>query len=549
MTKRPLFVSLLIILLISLAVTLGYIVNIPRHTNQAFPHNTITQLSDAVDELVVSKTLAPGREKALMSSLDEAKAELNQGNAQQVKTHLGIFKRDIKVLIKTGMLSPQAGQPLIDKATEIQERLEGLEIGGWIAKPLPFRLTGCVEKPPCRYTILHVSGAARFQGEAEGSRERPFSTIGEALEYGKNLDVCGIEVWISKGSYDDDLILSRSTRIQGDSKESVIIVGSILNYGGYDLSVQDVTIRDTNDHGGIIIDAPCATTFVMRVLIDQVQRYGIYQRGGTLTIIGTEIRETRAEADSIAAGTGIYLSGGVQAGILSTDIHRNESAGLIIQGAETRVYAGFVTISENQVNPYFQEQINLSSYFGLGAVQVRQGALLLMEFSHISENYDVGLSIYDNAKSHFRGGTISSTQAVEIGDDNYGGHNIWVINSDLQVSNFTISQASLAGVMIVDALVTLSDGTVENNAIGVAIRSLDEENPRIAPLSCLLNHVLYIDNGINLDGSSLPIPEPIEGIDLSGFGLFGNASDTTHLLEENDCVEVPFICEWCGEDG
>ena len=56
--------------------------------------------------------------------------------------------------------------------------------------------------------------------------------------------------------------------------------------------------------------------------------------------------------------------------------------------------------------------------------------------------------------------------------------------------------------------VSLQDGEVSRNPVGANVQTEGFD------LSRLQDRVLYVDNGINLDSSQMPVPEPIETLDF-----------------------------------
>jgi hypothetical protein len=278
------------------------------------------------------------------------------------------------------------------------------------------------------------------------------------------------------------------------------------------------------------MDAPCATTLVRGVLIDRAERYGIFQRGGALSVISSVIRETRAQADTISAGTGIYLSGGVQAVLGLVSIDRGESAALVATGADTQVYGNGVSVTGTGINPHFRDQLDDLSYAGFAAVEAKNGALLLMEYSHLNDNERSGLLVHDGAQAHFRYAIISFTRTIEEEGllRPLGGNNVLVVGATLEINNFTLSHAELAGLSALDAYVTLSDGTVSHSEIGVHVDPPDD--PDYVALACLQDQVSYEHNARTIDSFILPVPDPCVDCPAPGAG----------------CRTVTFFCEWCG---
>lgn len=390
----------------------------PISTSKPLPHEYVKLLGDAVDTLVAQKVLNPGQGISLKRKLSLARSELNKGSAPMAIRHLESFSEETQGLLQARVLNSTQGQFLIAGSAAAQERINTLAFGLCFTdrSPVSWSLLPCGEHPACRYTTYHVNMGSHIQGARNGSQEAPFNTINEALQRAAVLRLCGVEVLVATGHYIEDPVISRDTRIRGlDSRDRVVIVGSIINQGGYWLNVENLTISSSPAPGAIVVTAPCASTTITGVTIDRAERYGIYQRGGTLKVTASEILRTRALADAVSAGTGVYLTGGVQAVLGLVTVDGNDSGGLFAEGAQTRVYAAAVAITDTSINPYFIHQISSLDFAG-AAVTAQQGALVLMEFCTISGNQWTGLGIHGGAQAHFRYGTITRTSAVPCTD-------------------------------------------------------------------------------------------------------------------------------------
>jgi len=88
------------------------------------------------------------------------------------------------------------------------------------------------------------------------------------------------------------------------------------------------------------------------------------------------------------------------------------------------------------------------------AVDVGAGALLLVR---------------DGARAHFRYGIIERAQALENGAGGFG-----IVapaaGTELELSNFVITRAELAGMLANRTYVKASDGLVSRNLIGAALQ-------------------------------------------------------------------------------
>ena len=75
--------------------------------------------------------------------------------------------------------------------------------------------------------------------------------------------------------------------------------------------------------------------------------------------------------------------------------------------------------------------------------------------------------------------------------------------ADVRLDRFLLSGNALCGLQIAgDGLACAHDGEIAGNAIGVNL-----QNSSIA-IDCVSRNILFRDNGVNLDSTALPVPEP-----------------------------------------
>lgn len=88
----------------------------------------VDALAEEVNALVDNGTLNKGQGHALTTTLDKAKSKLTQGNTKAAINQLEAFINQVGAFIKSGILTEEKGQQLIDMAQEI------IDSSGWIQK-------------------------------------------------------------------------------------------------------------------------------------------------------------------------------------------------------------------------------------------------------------------------------------------------------------------------------------------------------------------------------------------------------------------------------
>ena len=411
-------------------------------SGNAAPHETIIQLSERVEALAAQQILTPGQGRSLGVKLHHAARKLQFGKARAAIRQLKTFEQESKAL---GKVIPQKEALFLIG----QSRLARQEISA-LAFELPAFQAGtiqpCFSDEGCEYAILHVDAAA--QAPADDSEDNPFPTIAAALAHALKLAGCGVELRLATGTYTETVQVPLHLKLHGEAR-GVVINGSIVNPDGWALGIERLQSAPPQFPGAIVTDSLCPSdTEISRVGISSATGFGVFQRGGRLRMNLSTIADTRSHAALPASGTGIMLTGGVQAIIGLVDVERSRSSGLAAEGPATRVYvaasrfangaAALPAISDNTSHPRAP------------GVDIRQGALALMQFTTLFGNELYGLAVSDAARLHFRYGTIENTRELprshplrNLADANLLGRQAAAI----ELTSFTI-QNSLAGLIL-----------------------------------------------------------------------------------------------------
>jgi len=376
--------------------------------------------------------------------------------------------------------------------------------------------------------------------------ENEFSKISDALDHAKENDFDCVNVDLSSGTYNEGALeISRDTNFLGESKDSVTIIGStIVNNGPYQLGLRDITLSDSEGDAAIWVSNRAALTRLETVDIVEATGNGLYQSGGDATLddvtISNTIRQSSVSSSGegggefgelpglileevpIDSGAGIFLGGNVNVVLQNVLLDNNANGGLRIEGENTKVYSDELDVRSSGVFPELFSEHAIS--VATGAVEARNGALLLMENGMISNNDYIGLLIFDGAQAHLRNVDVVDTRQVTVDGGERGGVNVALRTSpesafgtsELEMHDFVISGAELVGIYVTDGKI-FAEGEVSENLIGVHLGTAGD----VEQIGCL--EVLAIDNEVNLDSSILPVPG----------------------AEVPECIEVPFDCPWC----
>lgn len=182
----------------------------------------------------------------------------------------------------------------------------------------------CVEVGDCAATppsgVSSWVDASYAGADADGSKERPFPKIGPALLRG------GL-VWVAKGTYAEDLVIDRPTRLLGACPAKTKIVGQGAIFAvdvtadatlrGFSITgpetavgvaknavveLRELVVHDAGNRGVDVEDAggiPDVT--LVDSLVSGCGRLGVYAEGSKLTVQGSVIRDARLFAGTKSA--------------------------------------------------------------------------------------------------------------------------------------------------------------------------------------------------------------------------------------------------------
>lgn len=500
---------------------------VPNENVERLPDEAISELRARVESLAKQGFLRRGQVKRLTSKLDHAELALQQGRALRVTWALFELEWSARGLVRAKLVPAKEGWLLVNGAADARRLVRTLAFTPRIAALPPS--PNCSALPECPYREIHVNSRGDA-GDADGTVAAPFGTISEALAAAAKSKACAVELVLARGVYREDVAISRSTRLRGVSRANVIIEGSILNFGGYDLGVERLTLRNSPSPGAIVVDSVCPSRTELRGLsIEDATRYGVRHGSGSLTMFATTITGTRPQLDDGSSGAGVYVDDGAQAVLTLSQIADSGGAGLIADGPETKVYAAAVLVTDSDLNPALLDAANEPEVvLGAAGVEVRNQALLLMQFFQIRNSALSGLSVRTGARAAARYGTVAST--YNDVDAPFGGLNaVAAEGSILDLSRFTLTRGALAGIYIGEAYANSRGGLISYNPIGAAVFP-ETAAPLFPPedvVQCVLDSNAFVGNERAFDGPFLPLP------------CDGDACPVPA------CPVVPFVCDWC----
>jgi len=159
----------------------------------------------------------------------------------------------------------------------------------------------------------------RAKDDGNGSQDRPFKTISEAIKEAKKKEEHRQRIFIKNGEYEEDLEIEESVELYGESENGVVIFGKIEMED--DTHLENVTIRG----GRVAVSVSAEADVVIKnCTIRDFDRIGVETfGGGYLKVLDSKIKS--------GGGKGLYIQRGKTIEIVGNEITGNDEEGIDIR--------------------------------------------------------------------------------------------------------------------------------------------------------------------------------------------------------------------------
>ncbi|MFC1611131.1 hypothetical protein ACFL6C_09240 [Myxococcota bacterium] len=237
------------------------------------------------------------------------------------------------------------------------------------------------------------------------------------------------------------------------------------------VSVSDFVARDTRDsadeleHSGVGILAESGSVATIARAHLEGGRSGAIEAFGAGTVITLEHTIARGVESRLSDGqfgSGLVVTNGATASASESIFERTRYVGIIAAGGGTTVQLNRVIVSQTAPGK---------------CADVPPG--------------QVGSCVVDGVSFGVGSGLVS------------------LVNAYVDLRNFEISHSALAGIQVgQDARVRALHGEIHHNTIGLNVQGSGFDFESID------DSVIFRDNGVDLDSAELPIPQPLQGLEL-----------------------------------
>jgi len=230
--------------------------------------------------------------------------------------------------------------------------------------------------------------------------------------------------------------------------------------------------------------------------------------GTSVTLSDVVVEETRPQESDGAGGRGLSVQDGARATVSRARFSRNRDLGVFVSHSGTSVALSDVVVEDTQARE--------SDGGAGGGLHVQEGAMVEVSHARIARNRSFGvlalgtgtsvrlsdIVVAQTAEQACAGTTCrESPNGVGLGG---------ISGASLVATRFESLESALCGVMVADAgAVDLSLGRVSGSPVGVCLQ-VDGY-----AISRLTRSVRYLDNGANLEATSLPVPGPASASEVA----------------------------------
>ena len=489
----------------------------PPPSKGVLPHESIGMLLEKMDILQGQGILGKIQHTRLRGSLSKAQQALFQANPEEANVNLDDFRDNWEDLVEEDVVTPKLATEVLDLVVGAEEEKFNLT-QALAAAPFPGEFV-------CRPQSLSLSVPSHVDDDADkggdGSLLKPFNTLAAAFANFPS-GFQPVKIFLHPGRYEGHFSITRHTWIVGlpEDEERPVLAGSLENRGPFSLHIENLKIIDLGSGltGGIVVNNPCASTYLREVLVEGMVGLAVIQRGGFFQAQGLTVDGTRPLSPTFSVA--LQLGGGVQAQLERVRLVRNHGGGLLVRGdpigPPTHVFARRLTIRDTEANFLALGSPLAGTNPGTSGLDVRDGAVFEGQWVVLQDNEYVGVLVHRGGVANFLYTLVGPTHEIpccEFPEAPFGHGVAAVLKGAVEMTGFVVTTAEACGVILArEGQVDLHDGVIANNSIGICLQV-----PGYA-LSRLLDNVAFVGNrpGPDIDNSTgFSAPVPMEAVGLT----------------------------------
>ena len=461
-------------------------------------------------DLFTAQKISLGAFRQLTESMDNAIKLQQKAEMADAASSIITLEKSIKVFGEKGDIDSNSLELLLLKAKDLKK---GIIYSGVSLPTLGSTLTPFTPGRSDFYVDQgFVYPTSNGINQPDGTKDYPFTSIVQALNYAKSIGCESINVFVYSGFYDEPLEITRYTALCAISGCLCLISGTITNNTSSKLEINGFYLVGSDSPGAVQVANSSAKTSISNTVIQDASRFGIYQDGGDLILNNVHIYYTKEADGNQFYGTGIYVKGGAKCSLQLISSSSNGSFAMVIEGNGTFVTASNVMANSNKMNTFYTDDYvanPASSDWVFSGILMKDGASASFSILRMADNQGGSFRVINNATVNISDAIITQTKRYEPaggwkGEVEYGAGTGIRVNSGgyANMSNFELSYSDLTGFTVgTGGAIDLSYGKITHNTVGGAIFDESFDINRV-----LGSTVWWVENSVNLQSSSLPVP-------------------------------------------
>jgi hypothetical protein len=277
--------------------------------------------------------------------------------------------------------------------------------------------------------------------------------------------------------------------------------------------LSDVVVRDTEPEvhdgqfgRGLSVELG-ATAELHRVIVERSHDVGVavFDPGATVALSDVIVRDTAGRETDGMFGRGVNVQAGATVELGRVLVERGREVGVVARDEGTAVVLSDVVVRDTEGQA--------SDGKGGRGMSVQGAAMAELDRVLVERNRDIGVFTMDAGTTVKLSDTVVRDTlprlcaATTCAEAPSGTGVVSLASASLSLSRFLLQGAHLCGVHVArDGEVDLVDGEVRENPIGVCLQVGGYDEDR------LTRGVAFIDNDVNIQATTLPLPELAEAI-------------------------------------
>jgi hypothetical protein len=272
-----------------------------------------------------------------------------------------------------------------------------------------------------------------------------------------------------------------------------------------EIVLSDVVVRDSlpreRDGGygrGITITEGSSLEGQSIVISDNLEvGLGAFD-GSAMDVADVLVRGTDSQESDGLFGRGVSVEDGSTFSVTRMLVVDNHELGIAADG-------GILSLNDVVIRRMLPRRSDMSFGYGIGA---QYGSMITGSRIIVEDALEIGINSIAGGAIDLTDVTVSDVAASAGSlDERMDGHAVTAFGATTSLRRFRLSTAATCGLFLAELLATepsldVESGIVEGAAIGACVQYDGYDLDRV------MQDVIYRDNGVNLDATMLPVPDP-----------------------------------------